>query len=260
MQRLDGLGVTLRTRWSWRGWDPAGAALFDTADGPATEGFDVCVLALGGASWPRLGATGDWVDMLAQSTPFRPSNVGFSVNWSGHMTRHAGAPLKNVRLCAGDLTSRGECILTARGLEGGGIYEVSRALVDGAELQIDLLPDVALSKLTARLDQAKPKQSRSELLRKSLKLDPLKAALFQEVHAGSPMDRASLAVAAKALMIPLTGPFPIEEAISTAGGLLFSALDETLAFHTRPTLFAAGEMLDWDAPTGGYLLTACLAT
>lgn len=261
LRRLDGLGVQLRTRWTWRGWDRDGAALFDTLEGPVTHRHNACVLALGGASWPRLGSDGAWYDMLAQSVPFRPSNVGFKMAWSDHMRPHFGAPLKNIRITAGALSSRGECTITDRGMEGGGIYEVSRAMVGGAKAVIDLLPDQDNAQLTRRLATAKPKQSRSALLRKALRLDPVKAALFQEVHARTPFaDSTALATAAKSLPLSHQGPFPMEEAISTAGGLRFDALDDRLMFHSRPGLYAAGEMLDWDAPTGGYLLTACLAT
>lgn len=260
LKRLDGMGVTLKTRWTWRGWDRAGAALFDTPQGPVSHAFDTCVMAFGGGSWSRLGSDGAWLDRFDKTCPFRPSNVGFFVEWSGHMAPHFGAPLKNIALQAGALQARGECILSHKGLEGGGIYEVSRGLVDGADLVIDLLPDTPLPKLMERLAKSRAKQSRTELLRKSLKLDPVKAALFQEVHARAKLSHQELATAAKALRLPLKGPFPLDEAISTAGGLTFDALDDTLAFHDRPNLFAAGEMLDWDAPTGGYLITACLAT
>ena len=261
LRRLGDLGVTLHTRWHWRGWDQGGAALFDTPEGSAIEPFDAALLALGGASWPRLGSDGAWFDMLAQSVPFRPSNVGFNVAWSAHMARHFGTALKNIRLSAGGLSSRGEAVITARGLEGGGIYEVSRALVDGAALTVDLVPELDLTTVAERLSRAKPKQSRSETLRKSLRFDPAKTALFQEVHArtGFP-DPTGFARAIKSLPVPLGGPLPITEAISTAGGLRFDALNDQLMFHSRPGVFAAGEMLDWDAPTGGYLLTACLAT
>ena len=261
LRRLGDLGVTLHNRWHWHGWDHAGAALFETPEGGTTAPFDAALLALGGASWPRLGSDGAWFDMLAQSEPFRPSNVGFAVAWSAHMARHFGTPLKNIRLSAGGLSSRGEAVITARGLEGGGVYEVSRALVEGKTLTIDLVPELAPATVAERLGRARPKQSRSETLRKSLRLDPAKTALFQDIHArDSFADPADFARALKSLVVPLDGPFPIEEAISTAGGLRFDALNDRLMFHTRPGVFAAGEMLDWDAPTGGYLLTACLAT
>ena len=261
LARLESLGVDLRRRWHWHGWHGSGAALFDTPEGQVTQPFDVAVLALGGASWPRLGSDGGWTDVLGKVAPFRPSNVGFHMPWSDHMRRHFGAPLKNIGLAAGSLSSRGEAIITARGLEGGGIYEVSRAVVGGATLKLDLLPDMGHETVADRLGKARPKQSRSQVFRKVLRLDPVKSALFQEVHAQASFSGpAELATALKSLELAPTGPFPIEEAISTGGGLRFDALDDRLMLRDRPGVFAVGEMLDWDAPTGGYLLTASLAT
>lgn len=256
LARLSDLGASLHTRWTWRGWGADGAALFDTPDGPQSVSADVVVLALGGASWPRLGATGDWYDMLSQVTPFKPANMGFEVDWSPHMAKHFGRAVKGARLTAGDLTSRGEFVVSARGLEGGGIYEVSRRMRDGATLFLDLTPDRNVEDLRKALS-GRGSESLANTLRKRLKLAPVQIALLNEFGRPLPGDLAPLI---KALPVSHAGPRPIEEAISTAGGLRMDALNADLMFHTRKGLFAAGEMLDWEAPTGGYLLTVCLAS
>ncbi|MDZ7709175.1 MAG: TIGR03862 family flavoprotein [Roseovarius sp.] len=257
LAELYNLGTDIRTRWRWTGWD-GDAVTFDTPDGPHRLTPAVTVLACGGASWARLGSDGAWSasfepDALA---PFRPANVGFLVDWSPHMAPHFGQPLKGIELIAGPLRSRGECVISATGLEGGGIYEVSAALRDGAPLTLDLLPDLSTDQIAARLGRARPRDSLKNRLRKALRLDPVKLALVMECARTSPDPAHTL----KALPVPLTGPRPMDEAISTAGGLRFEALDDGLMLRARPGTFAAGEMLDWEAPTGGYLLTACLAT
>ncbi|MFN2323876.1 MAG: TIGR03862 family flavoprotein, partial [Trueperaceae bacterium] len=210
------------------------------------------------ASWARLGSDGAWTAHLGADTlaPFRPANMGFRVDWSAHMAPHFGRPVKGVALHAGLLHSRGECVISATGLEGGGIYEISAALRDGAPLLVDLLPDLGKAQIAARLDRARPRDSLKNRLRKALRLDAVKSALVMECARRA----ADLPATLKALPIPLRGPRPMDEAISTAGGLRLESLDERLMLRDRPGTFAAGEMLDWEAPTGGYLLTACLAT
>ncbi len=258
LTRLEGLGVKLQRRWRWTGWD--GSALrFDTPDGVQTRQADVTVLACGGASWARLGSDGAWARHLddTQIAPFQPANMGFDISWSSHMTQHFGRPLKGIALDAGGHISRGEVILSQRGIEGGGIYALSRALREGATLTIDLMPDVPLEAIQARLAKPRGKASLGNHLRKTLRLSPAKQALLMECARPLPDDIAPMI---KALPIPLSGPRPIDEAISTAGGLKIDALDENLMLRTRPGTFVAGEMLDWEAPTGGYLVTACLAT
>jgi len=256
LARLNSLGVTLHTRWKWTGFD--GPALtFATPEGPRRETPTVSVLALGGASWRRLGSDGAWVAHFPGLTaPFRPANMGFHVTWSPHMTPHFGAPLKNIALLTPDTTLRGEITLSAQGLEGGSLYALSRALRDGAPLAIDLLPDLTPDQVRARLAQRRKGETLAHALRSRLNLDPARRALFLELGREAPDPAAAL----KRLPIPLGLPRPMDEAISTAGGLRFDALDDGLMLKTRPGLFAAGEMLDWEAPTGGYLLTACLAT
>ena len=260
LARLVAAGVVLRTRWRFAGWDGA-AALFDTPEGRQAETADVTVLALGGASWARLGSDGAWAALMpGYVAPFRPANMGFGVAWSDHMRAHFGAPVKPVALIAGTRRVRGECVVSPRGLEGGGIYAVSADLRDGAALALDLLPDLDEAEVARRLQAPRGKASLSNHLRKALKLDPVRLALLHEFARPLPGEAAVLAARIKALPVPLTGPHPLDEAISTAGGLRFEALDDALMLRDRPGTFAAGEMLDWEAPTGGYLLTACLAT
>lgn len=265
--RLAGLGVELRTGWRWTGWDETGgdgaAARFETPDGPRRIAARTSVLALGGASWSRLGADGAWTGILAaDGTPlsaFRPSNVGFRVDWSAAMARHFGAPVKPVRLSAGGRSVTAEFVVSARGVEGGGIYALGPELRDGAALVLDLLPGSSPEALAARLARQRTGDSLASRLRKA-GLSPVKAALLRELAPAALATPEATARAAKALPLPLLGPRPLDEAISVAGGVAFAGLDADLMLTARPGVFAAGEMLDWDAPTGGYLLTACLAT
>lgn len=261
--RLAGLGVLTHTRWRWLGWRD-GAAAFATPQGEARVAAGVTVLALGGGSWARLGSDGAWTGVLAAegiaTAPFRPSNVGFCVAWSAPMARHFGAAVKPVRLTAGGRSVRGEFVVSARGVEGGGVYALGPELRAGAPLRLDLAPDLAVEAVAARLARPRGGASLANHLRRTLGLSPVKIALLREFAAGALADPAATAAALKALPVRLEGPRPIDEAISTAGGLPFAALDARLMLRARPGTFAAGEMLDWDAPTGGYLLTACLAT
>jgi uncharacterized flavoprotein (TIGR03862 family) len=263
MARLSAQGVTLRTRWRWMGW--VGDALdFTTPDGRQTLTAPVTILATGGASWPRLGSDGGWTAALDGKgvgiAPFQPANVGVSVNWSPHMAKQFGRPVKAAALIVGDTSTRGEFIISGKGLEGGGVYAVSRALREGAPLALDLVPDLAEDAVTARLSSRKQGTTLANHLRKALNLDPARLALLQEFARPLPDDPAILARLIKHLPVPHAGLRPLAEAISTAGGLRLDALDDTLMLKTLPGTFAAGEMLDWEAPTGGYLLTACLAT
>jgi len=258
LAELDALGVRLETRWRWQGWQ-GDAVRIETSDGIRSLTPDVTVLACGGASWARLGSDGAWATHLPAPdlAPFQPANMGFVLPWSEHMQRHFGKPVKGVALKAGTQVSRGEIVISAQGIEGGGIYAISAALRDGAPLTLDLVPDLDIEAVRARLARPRGKASLSNHLRKALKLEPVKQALLMEFARPLPPDPAPLI---KALPVPLQGPRPMDEAISTAGGLRFDALDAGLMLRARPGTFAAGEMLDWEAPTGGYLLTACLAT
>ena len=264
MRRLDDRGLEVRTRWRWQGWDGE-AALFDTPAGPERVDARATVLAMGGASWARLGSDGAWAPLLRARgldvAPFAPSNAGLRVDWSPHMVRHFGSPLKNVVFRAGALENRGEAVLSARGLEGGGLYPLTPALRAGEPLLLDLAPDRTAEALAERLtNRPQGKQSLGPWLRKTLKLPPATLALLQECARPLPTAPDALAALLKALPVPIAGLRPMDEAISTAGGLTFAELTPDLMLNGRPGTFAAGEMLDWEAPTGGYLLTACLAT
>lgn len=258
LARLERQGVVLRRRWRWTGWQDDGH-LFDTPDGPVQIAPRVAVLAMGGASWRRLGSDGAWAGAFAEAelAPFAPANAGLSVHWSPHMARHLGSPLKACALRAGDLTSRGECVISKRGLEGGGLYPLTPALRQGAALTIDLCPDLTEQAVSDRLARSRGKASLANHLRRTLGLDPAKQALLNEFGRPLPADLAPLL---KALPVRHAGLRPMDEAISTAGGVRLDAVDETLMLRARPGTFVAGEMLDWEAPTGGYLITACLAT
>ena len=253
--RLTEMGVVLHTRHRWLGWD--GGAAFAAPSGRVTMQPKQTILALGGASWARLGATGEWATLFADETaPFRPANMGFGVDWSTHMAAHIGKPVKSVALHAGGAVSRGEIVISSYGIEGGGIYEVSRHIRDGADLHIDLMPDWTHEKLVAALSRPRGKASMTTYLRKVLRLDPQRIALLSEFGRPFPADLAALI---KQLRVVHTGPRPMDQAISTAGGLRFDALDG-FALRGRADVFCAGEMLDWEAPTGGYLINGCLAS
>jgi uncharacterized flavoprotein (TIGR03862 family) len=264
LRRLGDLGVQLRARHRWTGWDPDGALRFDTGK---AERPDVAVLACGGASWPKLGSDAAWTAYLPGAVaPFRPANCGFLVDWSPHLRdRFAGTPLKRIAIRFGDELVRGEAVITATGLEGGTIYALSARLRDAIEaggsamIEIDLRPDLTPAALADRLGGPRRSQSLANTLRKQAGLPPESICLVQEaLHAGAP--GGDLAVLIKHLKLRLTAPAPIERAISSAGGLRADAFDSTLMLRDRPGVFAAGEMLDWEAPTGGYLLQACFST
>ncbi|MFN7127639.1 MAG: TIGR03862 family flavoprotein [Brevundimonas sp.] len=269
LARLDGLGVEIRTRSRWIGWRD-GALVFETPDGERLERPDAVVLALGGASWPRLGSDGAWKPWLETAgiavAPFRPANVGFDLAWSPlFRDRFAGQPLKGVAVTHGEKTARGEAMIARYGLEGGAIYALSAVLrtsveTDGrADVQIDLKPDVAVGKLTDRLSKPRGKASLSNHLRKVVGLESAAVALLYE--AGPlPVSPRALAERIKAMPLTLTGVQGLERAISSAGGVALEGVDERLMLTARPSVFVAGEMLDWEAPTGGYLLQASFAS
>ena len=261
--RLVDLGVEIRTRWRWTGFEGEAFA-FDAPGGPELIRPDVAVLALGGASWPRLGSDAAWVPWLAargvEIAPFRPANMGFVVNWSAHMAPHLGQPVKGAALQVPGQVSRGEFVISARGIEGGGVYALAAAVRDGAPLTLDLAPELGLEEVARRIARTAPKESLPNRLRKALRLDPVKLALAMEWGRPLPSDALALAHRLKDLPVRHAGPRPLAEAISSAGGITAAALTEGLELRALPGVFAAGEMLDWEAPTGGYLLTGCLAT
>jgi uncharacterized flavoprotein (TIGR03862 family) len=270
LARLGALGVELVPRSRWTGWD-GDNLVFETPTGRHTEKADVAVFALGGGSWPRLGSDGAWQDAFAgrgaEIVPLRPSNSGFLANWSDiFKSKFAGEPLKRVLLSFEGREARGEAMVTRSGIEGGAIYALSPALRDAIEtkgsavLQVDLLPDVTQEALIARLS-ANPKDSLSNRLRKA-GLSPVAASLLREDVFGAalPTNPAALAERIKTLEIRLAGVAAMDRAISTAGGISWASLGPDFSLKADPATFVCGEMLDWEAPTGGYLLQACFAT
>ncbi len=267
LSRLEGLGVQLRTRAEWAGWSADGGLRIN---GEVVRARAV-VLALGGASWARLGSDAAWVPALEGAgcavAPFRAANCGFDVAWSGvFRERFAGEPLKNVRLSHGEASARGDAMVAGYGLEGGAVYALAASLRDAiaaegkAVLTIDLRPDLPAESLERRLQAPRGGQSLANHLRKAVKLSPVEVNLLREAHGVDlPTEPAALAAAIKAAPIVLTGVQPLDRAISAAGGARFESLDG-LALKGRPDVILAGEMLDWEAPTGGYLLQACFAT
>jgi uncharacterized flavoprotein (TIGR03862 family) len=276
LARLDSLGVAFEPRHHWSGWDDDGALIFEAPEGRMIVHANATVLALGGASWPRLGSDGGWVDAIVKAgitvTPLAPANCGFTAGWT-EVFRNCfeGQPLKRIELSFAGHTARGEAIVTGSGLEGGAIYALSGPLRDAiaasgeAILGIDLRPDITLTELERRLGAPRGKQSLSNFLRKTVALAPAAVGLLHEAAVASSARLSTMAPAAlanriKAVPVRLTGVAPIAKAISTAGGIAFDEIDERFMLHRRPGVFVAGEMLDWEAPTGGYLLQAVFAT
>lgn len=271
LAKLENADVQLKTRHNWRGF--YGEKLkFETPNGSLIIKPDAVILALGGASYKQLGANAQWVPWLKERhisvTPLRPANCGFEVDWSAHFVeKHAGDPIKTVVGSVQDAAIKGEFVITSFGIEGSLIYTHSAALRDQLEtdsfatLNLDLLPDKTIDQLTSSLERQNPKQSLSNRLRKGAKLTGVKAALVRELHpeAGKATPQV-LAQTIKALQIPLVKTRPIDEAISVAGGIAWDDIDSNFMLKKLPSVFVAGEMIDWEAPTGGYLITACLAT
>jgi len=276
LRRLDASGVRFAFRHRWTGWDGEGRLLFGTPDGEVAVVANATVLALGGASWPRLGSDGGWVALLAARgvaiSRLRPANSGFTIAWSNvFRDRFEGQPLKGVALTVGAHTVRGEAMITRNGIEGGAVYALSAELREAvlglgqATLMIALRPDLDTGALTTRLSGTRGKQSLANFLRKAAQVTPVGIGLMQEAAIASGRSLASFAPAElaqliNAIPVQLTGVAPIERAISTAGGITFDELDDRFMLRKLPGVFAAGEMLDWEAPTGGYLLQASFAT
>ena len=267
LQRLRSLNVRLLPRHRWTGWDAEGRLTFATPEGSIQHRPAVTILALGGASWPRLGSDAGWTQHLSSIVdPFQPANCGFQADWSEHLrSRFAGRPLKRLAIQVGPQRMRGEAVITHTGLEGGVIYALSSRIREmistagSATILIDLRPDLDLAVLERWLGGPRSSQSLANTLRKRAGLSPAAIALVQEaLRAGASADKLPGLI--KALPVRLTAPAPIERAISSAGGVRAEALDEWLMLRDRPGVFAAGEMLDWEAPTGGYLLQACFST
>ncbi|MDE2598653.1 MAG: TIGR03862 family flavoprotein [Rhodocyclaceae bacterium] len=277
LHRLRGRGVNIHVRHRWLGWSADGALLFSTPQGETATHAAATILALGGGSWARLGSDGTWMPPLAEKgvalAPLKPANCGFELRWSDYFREHfAGEPVKNVAAsCLDDkgqtLRRQGEFVISAHGVEGGLIYALSAPLRDAldrdgqATLTLDLLPDRTAERVLADVRHPRGSRSLSSHLQSRVGIAGVKAALLREVLSKDEMqDAARLAAAIKALPLTLKATRPIDEAISTAGGVCFEALDDTLMLKNLPGTFCAGEMLDWEAPTGGYLLTGCIAS
>jgi uncharacterized flavoprotein (TIGR03862 family) len=270
LRRLREAGVRFHMRHRWTGWD--GERLrFATPQGEVQEEADAVVLALGGGSWPKLGSDGAWTKLLAgrdvDIAMLEASNCGFDVSWSDFFKeRFAGTPVKPVVATFEGARRQGEFVVTATGVEGGLIYALSAGLraaikaTGKAVMHLDLVPAKKPQQLLQDLARPRGKNSLANYLRKAAGIDGVKAGLLREALAPEQFDKPQeLAAALKAFPLILNAPRPLDEAISTAGGVRFEALDERLMLRTLPGVFCAGEMLDWDAPTGGYLLTACMA-
>ena len=277
LHRLRQAGVQFHVRHRWQGWDEEGRLRFTGPQGPQCVQPDAVVLALGGGSWPQLGSDGEWTTLLSERrvpvAPLKPANCGFNVRWSEHFrSRFAGHPVKTVEVTAKTvdrivIRQRGEFVITETGVEGGAIYTVSSHLRDCIEkdgptiLWLDLVPDRSLQQLTENLARPRGKRTVAAHLKRCAGITGVKAGLLRETVSNDVLaDPARVTAAIKSLPLTLVAPRPIEEAISTAGGVSFDALDHHLMVRVLPGVFCAGEMLDWEAPTGGYLLTACLAT
>ena len=277
VRRLRDSGVQFHVQHRWMGWDERGALRFSTPHGQVVFDAGAVVLAMGGGSWPQLGSDGAWVETLAARgidvAPLKPANCGFDIGWSVFLAkRHAGPPLKPVVALWLDAEGRehalqGECVLTETGIEGSLVYAIAADLRDAIErdgeatLHLDLVPGRDLQRL--QQDLAKPRNGRSlgEHLRRQAGIDGAKSALLHEVlDQPGLQDMARVAATLKRLPLRLLRARPMDEAISTAGGVRLEAMDEDLMLRERPGVFCAGEMLDWEAPTGGYLLTACFAS
>lgn len=271
LHRLRGQGVQFHVRHRWLGWAD-GRLRFATPEGEIEVEADAVVLALGGGSWAKLGSDGAWVPLLAGRgipvAPLKPANCGFDVAWSRHFAeRYAGEPIKAVVASVGAHRQQGEFNITATGIEGGLVYAMSAPLRDTLErdgqaaLTLDLAPGRSLARLVEELSRPRGRDSLANHLRRRAGIEGVKAALLREFCPPETLTvTAALAAAIKALVLPVVATRPLDEAISTAGGVAFEALDEALMLTAMPGVFCAGEMLDWEAPTGGYLLTACLAS
>lgn len=276
LHRLKEQGVRFHQRHRWTGWAEDGALCFESPDGPVRVRADAAVLALGGGSWARLGSDGAWVPLLQQAgvdtAPLVPSNCGFDVQWSPHFSaRHAGEPLTTVAIGHEDadgalVWKKGQFVVTATGVEGSLVYAVSAPLRDrivrdgSAVMYLDLLPDFSAERVLDEVCKPRGSRSMSSHLQSRLGIKGVKAGLLRECASKEQCaDPVALAQVLKRLPVVLRAPRPIDEAISSAGGVRFEALDGTMV-KALPGVFVAGEMMDWEAPTGGYLLTACFAT
>ncbi|MGE4351407.1 MAG: NAD(P)/FAD-dependent oxidoreductase [Bdellovibrionales bacterium] len=274
LSRLETLGVSFVLKHRWQGWRDEGTLLFLNADAQEIDvKADAVLLALGGASWPRTGSDGSWYEILESAniplTPLAPANCGFEVPWSSYISRFAGEPLKSATITFAGQSRQGDLMITDKGVEGGAIYALSapirRALEKDAQatLEIDLRPHLSVEELTERLNVPRKAQSFSTYLRKAAGINSLAVALLRECVPADRLpvnDVPALAELVKKLPLTVTRPAPLARAISTAGGVQFDALDDHFMLRAKPGVFVAGEMMDWEAPTGGYLMQGCFST
>ena len=272
LEKLRADGLQIYTRHKWMGWDEDDSLLFKTTEGDRKEKAEAVILAMGGGSRPELGSNGNWIPLLAERkieiAPLKPSNCGFDVNWTPHFReKYQGKPLKSVAITFNEQKHLGEFIITDKGVEGSLIYALSAQLRDEIErsgraiIELDLTPDWTLAEVTTKLSRPRGSHSFSKHLKRTVNIAGVKSGLLWEfVPKNDFSDPERLASAIKSLPIPLIAPRPLEEAISSAGGVTFESLDDRLMLRAAPGIFCAGEMLDWEAPTGGYLLTACFAS
>lgn len=272
LRRLRASGLTVHARHRWTGWTEDGRLAFDTPDGQATVTAEATILALGGASWPKLGSDAAWVPWLEQKgvqlSPLKPANCGFDVDWSPHfIEKFEGQPIKNARITFAGQTASGEFTITKTGVEGGPVYDLSSKLLGALDskgattVTIDLIADRSVENILERLNHPRGKKSMATHLKRTLHLSGAKAGLLREgTTKGTFDDLARLAAAIKSLPLNMLRPRPIAEAISSAGGIKWSQMDAGLQLKDLPGVYACGEMIDWTAPTGGYLLSACMAT
>lgn len=270
LARLTELGVTFKPHHHWAGWINGEQLLFTTPDGEQHIKADAVILALGGASWPKLGSQGEWITILEEReiavAPFRPANSGFEIIWSDILkTKAAGEPLKAVTLTHNGIKRQGDCMIAENGLEGGLIYAASKELRTAIEqngiarFTIDLKPDLATEELTRRLAKPRGRDTLTTTLRKQIGLAPASIALLMEDRTLGSLSAAQLAARVKAVPLETRAHFSIDRAISSAGGILWNELDEQFALKKIPNTYAIGEMIDWEAPTGGYLLQATMS-
>lgn len=272
LRRLDELGVEVLTRTAWVGWAPDGALSVRDRDGAERDlASEVVVFALGGASWPRVGSDGGWVTRFRAAGievhELRPANCGVRIAWpTEFVDRHAGAPVKNVALRVGDTVARGDMVITSTGMEGGPVYSLSAAVREvcdvagAATVEVDLHPDLGVAQVADRLRRRRPKDSMSSTLKRTLGLDSATVAWLRAVVDRLPADPDELATLLKAVPMAVDGLVPIDRAISSAGGVALAEVDDTFMLRHMPGTFVVGEMLDWEAPTGGYLLQATFST
>jgi hypothetical protein len=263
LKKLEHRGVRFEVNWNWVGWKGK-KACFETEKGLVKIHPKVTILSLGGGSWKKLGSNGLWLDIFKleniEVTKLRPANARLKIFWSDKMKASYGKPLKNIVLSGGDLQTKGEAIISKRGLEGSAVYTISKPAREGHVIELDLLPNMDKKILLEKLVKRKKKLTLSQFFRRALKLNREKIALFYEFADPLPSNNEGIATLLKRLQVNHSGLGSLDEAISTSGGVKKVSFNNSLMLYSKPGVFVAGEMLDWEAPTGGYLINGCLAT